>query len=548
METTTSIEAGIDRVEERMNGTEQDRLLQKLKRAPASFESAKRSAKEGCFEGTRAGLLKQIDEWLASEKDTTKPVFWLQGIAGIGKSTVAHTVAKRCQEAGSLGGTFFFDRQDGECSDPFLVFTTLARQLADSDSAYSAAIAEAVRSGGDTDKTVRAQMTDYLVKPLVCAGQGERRLVLVLDAFDECREVNKVGPGTLLQLCTELCAVVAKESVTVRMLVTSRPLSETKDLQKAIDSQANRFVMQWDIEQQVAQEDIRRYLAYKLGELRPNWPSEEVLEQLVLRAGNLFVYAQTVLDFVSEDGEDSCEERLDVLQRTTADMLLEPYNQLDSLYVTVLEQVIPTGDSQQLASMSKLFRSVIGGMMLTSYQVPLDVLIRLVGVESQTIVVKKMVKQLASVIVPPRGSIVGGFHSWHASFSDFLLDRNRCRDDRFFVGQSIGHAELALHCLRQLKRLHFNMCDLVDLSEDYIDDQDRQRKARTHIPEEVAYACVHWATHLSKFVAMNATEANQEVEILDRRPSCKQLDPLSIVGPLHSRDSYAHGTSQQGID
>ena len=64
---------------------EREQLICRLDHAPASFKSSKRSAESGCFPGTRTALLDTIKRWALSSEVDEKPVFWLQGLAGIGK-------------------------------------------------------------------------------------------------------------------------------------------------------------------------------------------------------------------------------------------------------------------------------------------------------------------------------------------------------------------------------------------------------------------------------------------------------------------------------
>ena len=62
--------------------------------------------RRGCLEGTRVALLDDIGKWT---KDWTRPpIFWLDGLAGTGKSAIARTVAERCDAVGDLGASFFF--------------------------------------------------------------------------------------------------------------------------------------------------------------------------------------------------------------------------------------------------------------------------------------------------------------------------------------------------------------------------------------------------------------------------------------------------------
>ncbi|KAI0057578.1 hypothetical protein BV25DRAFT_1812228, partial [Artomyces pyxidatus] len=61
-----------------------------------------------CLPGTRARYLARIDDWIC---DLNQPsVFWLNGVAGVGKSTIATEVAARLHAQGAIYSCFFFDR------------------------------------------------------------------------------------------------------------------------------------------------------------------------------------------------------------------------------------------------------------------------------------------------------------------------------------------------------------------------------------------------------------------------------------------------------
>ena len=48
--------------------------------------------RKGCLRGTRETVLNEIESWIGDFKKS--PVFWLNGLAGTGKSTIAQTVSK----------------------------------------------------------------------------------------------------------------------------------------------------------------------------------------------------------------------------------------------------------------------------------------------------------------------------------------------------------------------------------------------------------------------------------------------------------------------
>ncbi|KAI7769794.1 hypothetical protein LZL87_003284 [Fusarium oxysporum] len=69
-----------------------------------------------CLENTRKDILRDINDWVADTTDQAKTVFWLNGMAGTGKSTISRTIARSLSETGRLGASFFFKRAQ-ETSD-----------------------------------------------------------------------------------------------------------------------------------------------------------------------------------------------------------------------------------------------------------------------------------------------------------------------------------------------------------------------------------------------------------------------------------------------
>jgi len=78
-----------------------------------------------CLPGTRQAIIREIMAWIFSTP-TSPSILWLRGPVGTGKTALAHTVAELCKQQGALIGCFFFARTVFNCSNPKLLFPTLA--------------------------------------------------------------------------------------------------------------------------------------------------------------------------------------------------------------------------------------------------------------------------------------------------------------------------------------------------------------------------------------------------------------------------------------
>ncbi|PNP52690.1 hypothetical protein FNYG_15820 [Fusarium nygamai] len=94
----------------------------------ASFDSQAEEHNQKCLPNTREELLRDIDRWIGNPK--SKTIFWLNGMAGTGKSTVARTIAHSRSKRGDLGASFFFKRGEMDRGHLNKFMSTLAHQLA----------------------------------------------------------------------------------------------------------------------------------------------------------------------------------------------------------------------------------------------------------------------------------------------------------------------------------------------------------------------------------------------------------------------------------
>jgi hypothetical protein len=157
--------------------------------------------------------LRRIEEWEADYTD--KRIYWLNGLAGYGKSTIARTFAERSSEKGKLGASFFCSRDFEDRRNINLIFPTLAYGLAHRYTEFKTALILILKSNPNIGCTLPAiQLEDLLVQPLKSTGL---RTTIVIDALDECKEDQ---PASVI---LSLLGKHIDEIPFVKFFITGRP-------------------------------------------------------------------------------------------------------------------------------------------------------------------------------------------------------------------------------------------------------------------------------------------------------------------------------------
>src|SRR4051794_23062056 len=106
----------------------------------AGFDSGK-----VCMQGTREETIQEIIDWVnVPDSDDVPRLCWLSGLAGTGKSAIAHTVARVFDELRRLGSSFFFDVSIQQRHIDRL-FSSISVDLADLDPEWRKSLWEIVK-------------------------------------------------------------------------------------------------------------------------------------------------------------------------------------------------------------------------------------------------------------------------------------------------------------------------------------------------------------------------------------------------------------------
>ncbi|KAF8542356.1 putative WD-repeat protein [Trichophaea hybrida] len=510
-----------------MSHFEQDQHLSKLPCADgAAFNSRLWEHKAGCLNGTRVDLLHQIMTW--SESASGAGIYWLNGMAGTGKSTIARTVARDCHDKKRLGASFFFSRGQGDLGHATKFFTSLATQLANTLSVLKPYICRAIAENPDISERGLAEQWKHLIflplSNVKDVSLQSRQYILMIDALDECEGEKDIG--LILQLLAEAKTL---NTVQLKVFVTSRPETPIRHGFNTIPEAHQDFILH-HIPQHIIQSDISIFLRHELEDIRranffsEEWPGESIIELLCQRARGLFIYASTACRFIGDPDWHPDESLVIILKDDYVGQTAT--GELDDMYTKILMHAITSGarDQQKLSSQ---FRQVVGAIVTMLDTLPATILDRLLLLREGT--VHARLRCLHSILDIPK-SQGSPIRLLHPSFRDFLLDEQRCKDPQFYIDQGKAHTHLFVSCLNLMsKHLKRDMCNLQ--LPGTLTSKVGDGEVENVIPLDVQYACRHWVYHVQQ--SNIQLHENNQVHIFLQKHFLHWLEALSLIGKLN---------------
>lgn len=458
----------------------------------AAFNSRHNQYDSACLKNTRAELLRDIEEWVASPDE--RFIFWLAGMAGTGKSTVARTISRTYYDRGMLGGSFFFSSGGGDRSNANKFVTSLARQLATAVPSLEPYISDAIRTQDNIiETTLYDQWDKLIINPLsrLNSNLAISTILFVIDALDECTSVKDI---TIIQKVLATAGVLG--NIRLRILITSRPDIVVRPHFQGTREAGHKVFVLHDIPSSVVDRDLRTFFEHELYAIRrerdldDSWPGNHVIQYLVKLSHGLFIWASTACLFIREGKQLVLARTQKLIQGSyIAD---GPEKQLDQIYTTVLQHSIQQdADEEEKQDVCFVLRDVLGTILTLFSPLPVASLARLL--DKGLNYVKNALADLHPIMnVPDRKYEPIRLH--HPTFRDFLLNQERCRDVNFRVDAAQVHKALAERCISIMsKSLEKNICHLKSPGE-LASDVDRGQ-VKKRITAELEYACLYWVHH-----------------------------------------------------
>jgi len=434
--------------------------------------------------GTREGVLNKLIAWVLTDPTA---IFWLAGMAGTGKTSIAVTLSRMLEKEPGvmMGGGFFCSRSAGSIArtDVRRILPTLAGLLAikslDFARALAAELEEDPRIG---HKPVADQIGPLLRKPLAALSATTLPLVFVIDALDECHDQTE-----LAQLIKDIAEFESDANVKVKFMLTSRPEMHIRGTPIA-DSRFSSILQLHTISKAEVTSDIRLYIERTLEGCSSDatWYTARDVEALLKLASGLFIFASTVLKYILARG--SVEGRVDRLTKATTavGMGTTATAALDNIYKLVIIEASQV-DIDELQAVKRVLACILTARTSLSVQA----LAELTRMKSTTL--RGSLELLHSVVYLPTEDAEPGLRTLHASFGDFLFDARRAPRD-MHINIALGHNELAAGCLARMAQS--DLCFNISRSK-----SSHQRIAQLlqpdWIPLSLIYACIHWAHHIA---------------------------------------------------
>jgi NACHT domain len=517
---------------------EQERQLAKLPCADgAAFNSRTWEHKPQCLPETRVDILEHIMTW--SRNPDSAHIFWLNGMAGTGKSTIARTVARRLNEKQCLGASFFFSRGGGDLGHAGMFFTTLAAQLATTLPTLRPYICRAIAEKFNISNQGLAEQWKYLIyQPLSnlnSALHQSQIFGLVIDALDECECEEDIR-----LILTLLAQAKSLKSVQLRVFVTSRPETPIRLGFYNIPEGTHQDYILHNISPPIIDHDISVLYRYELQNVweKCDLPEQQTIGLLIKKAGGLFIWAATVCRFINGDRRFIARRLSLILKGDTT--VMPPEKKLDEIYTTILTHSLSGSlDEYEKEELCRSFKEIVGSIVVLFDPLSAANLARLLNKTKEEIV--QTLDDLHSVLDVPESQEYA-IRLLHPSFRDFLLDKKRCRDQQLWVHDIKTHEILAQNCLGLMSSsLKRDICDLrvPGALRSKVDNS----RVEQCLPADLQYACRYWVQHLQRSRARLCD--NSKVHTFLREHFLHWLEALSLIGK--TSDSVQMVTNLQSM-
>jgi hypothetical protein len=380
-----------------------------------------------CLQGTRVEIIELLMGWVDGNDD--RPICWLNGPAGFGKSSIARTIAERCAGEQKLAASFFFLRGAGDRSNIARFIRTLAYHISVSIPATQPFLEDVLRHDPLVlNQALEDQFQKLLLAPISALTEPVPSMTIIVDALDECDD------GELAASFVEIVILAASvRQLPFQFLFTSRI---EEHIRAKFESRiASPVVFTLSLKDFDASDDIRTYYGSRFLRVYEDnlpvmrsvpwpWPSYSDLDKLIEMTSGSFIFANTVVNFVNDGSMPPNEKLAEALHGRVG---------LDALYSQILS---PTHGNSRI-------ERVIGTVMVLQELLSVVHLASLLHLDKAA--VRHALMKIQSILVIP-ASDEEDIQLVHTSLRDFLVSKERSQ--KFYIDPPAQHFSITIDCLR----------------------------------------------------------------------------------------------------
>ena len=371
-------------------------------------------------------------------------------------------------------------------------------------------------------------MKKLIVGPLKKSGIST---VIVIDALDECKDR---GPASAI---LSVLGQFVYEIPNVKFFLTGRPERRIREgFRLPRMAEATDIFILHEVEPSQVGSDIRLFFRHSFLELaarqrRPDdWPTEDHLNILCKRAAGLFAYAMATVKFI-DHSNNRPEEQLDRLLKSSGSSTregrieLREKTTLDSLYMSILQEAFGQDDPED----DPRTRSVLGAITLVTNPLSPSTIATLLGFHAEGVFLR--LSSVHSLLILQE-DINHPVRPFHKSFPDFIVDPNRCINERFCISPPAHHLELLVGCLKLMNQtLEKNMCKLPEAVANS-DVGDLHERAKQYLDPALQYACKSWHKHLIDKHTIHEPKITSALHRFLEKKFLFWLEVLSVLGAV----------------
>ncbi|KAF9533689.1 hypothetical protein CPB83DRAFT_845698 [Crepidotus variabilis] len=391
---------------------------------------------------------------------------WLVGSAGSGKTAIAQTTAEELKEdvEGVLLACHFFSRtsRDGKRSDGDCWVPNLVQQMICVFPETLPLVESIIKTNiAVFDFQLDGILQELFLRPLLLAfpssppleqrfsfrkmlkrflGMDQHRpntvrkhrpRLIIIDGLDECSSLDKQA-----HILEAIARVIPKLPIPIRFLIVSRPETHIRTTIHRVFCHITLGRINLD-EDQDTRTDLEEYYTDRFDEIRKThpsligqpayvaWPSRENIDVLVAKSSTQFIFASTVMNYISYRRSHPVDRLGIVLGLTLTPREDRPFLELDMLYRIVLLTVDEADLPVVLVILTLVYMAGAGEFPYLNLHASPHSLEQFLDLKMGD--VPRLLDPLVSILALPEYP-TQSITMLHASFFDYLRDPARSEE------------------------------------------------------------------------------------------------------------------------